>query len=78
MIILKNNLTFMTYEDYIKQHEASHKDGEYCMNCSPKRRGCCEKCWHKNTAHPTSRDYCIDENCSCHKPINKWKEECRK
>ena len=26
----------------------------------------CKKCWHINIAHPTSRDYCKDENCLCH------------
>lgn len=26
----------------------------------------CPKCWHINTAHPTSKNYCDDEYCHCH------------
>ena len=56
----------MTYDEYIKKHIASHQDGEICMNCPPAHRGCCEKCWHRNIAHATSQDYCINGNCECH------------
>jgi len=34
----------------------------------------CEKCWHINTAHPTSQDYCIDIACECHKVLASIKE----
>jgi hypothetical protein len=37
------------------------------LNASPQKAPCCEKCWHINTAHPTSRDYCSDTECDCHK-----------
>jgi len=59
----------ITHDEYIKQHIANHLPGEICMNCPPEYRGCCEKCWHKNTAHETSQDYCIDGNCECHKSL---------
>lgn len=64
------NKTTLTKEEYEKRHNASHEDGEICMNCSPKRRGCCKKCWVINTAHLTSEDWCQDEFCECHKSKN--------
>lgn len=27
---------------------------------------CCKKCYHINTAHETSLNYCSDRDCSCH------------
>lgn len=54
-----------------------------CSKCGnpfvPKEeKKCCEKCWHINLAHTTSKNYCVDRRCKCHKPPQEVnKDYCR-
>lgn len=65
----------MTKEEYLERHIARHPTGEICIMCPPYHRGCCTECWHVNTAHSTSLDYCKNEDCECHTPSPEGEEK---
>lgn len=50
-------------------NEMSDNAPDFCPdhnNSNQNNNQCCEKCFHVNMAHSTSKDYCIDISCPCH------------
>lgn len=57
-------------EEIYKIDDHPHGDIKHVSDCGlfsqPPEKKCCDKCWHINMAHPTSKNYCEDRECECH------------